>query len=71
LKRDLARSLLWSIGIITTIYLLVNIAYIRGLGLPAMADSKAVAADLMRNAFGQPGVVFISILVTIAPFSFV
>jgi basic amino acid/polyamine antiporter, APA family len=69
LKRDLARSLLWSIGIITTIYLLVNIAYIRGLGLPAMANSKAVAADLMRNAFGQPGVVFISILVTIAALS--
>jgi amino acid transporter len=34
-----------------------------------MADSKAVAADLMRNAFGQPGVVFISILVTIAALS--
>ncbi|MCU0537156.1 MAG: amino acid permease [Hydrococcus sp. Prado102] len=69
LKRDLARSLFWSIGIITTIYLLVNVAYIRGLGLSAMADSEAVAADLMRNAFGQSGAIFISILVAIAALS--
>jgi basic amino acid/polyamine antiporter, APA family len=34
-----------------------------------MASSEAVAADLMRNAFGQPGVVFISILVAIAALS--
>lgn len=68
-KRDLARSLFWSIGIITTIYLLINAAYIRGLGLSVMVDSEAVAADLMRNAFGQPGVIFISILVVIAALS--
>lgn len=69
LKRDLARSLLWSIAIITIIYLLINLAYIRGLGLPGMANSEAVAADLMRKTFGQPGVVFISILVAIAALS--
>jgi basic amino acid/polyamine antiporter, APA family len=68
-RKDLARSLFWSIGIITTIYLLVNVAYLRGLGLSAMANSEAVAADLMRNIFGQPGVAFISILVAIAALS--
>jgi basic amino acid/polyamine antiporter, APA family len=68
-KKDLVRSLFWSIGIITAIYLLVNIAYIRGLGLSAMASSQAVAADLMSQTFGRTGVIFISVLVAIAALS--
>jgi basic amino acid/polyamine antiporter, APA family len=39
------------------------------LGLSGTANSEAVAADLMRNIFGQPGVAFISILVAIAALS--
>lgn len=65
-KRNMVRLMLWSIGIITAIYMLINLAYIHGLGLEAMAQSKAVAADLMRNAFGEPGAVFISLLIAIA-----
>ncbi|OKH22026.1 amino acid permease [Hydrococcus rivularis NIES-593] len=65
-KRNLARSLFWSIGIITTIYLLINLAYIRGLSLAGMADSEAVAADLMSRVLNRPGVVFISFLVAIS-----
>ncbi len=65
-KRNMVRLLMWSIGIITAIYLLINFAYIHGLGLTAMAQSEAVAADLMRSAFGQPGALFISVLIAIA-----
>lgn len=65
-KRNMVRLLMWSIGIITAIYLLINFAYIHGLGLTAMASSEAVAADLMRSAFGQPGALFISLLIAIA-----
>ena len=65
-KKNMVRLLLWSIGIITAIYLLINFAYIHGLGLTAMASSEAVAADLMRNAFGEPGALFISLLIAIA-----
>lgn len=65
-KRNMVRSLLWSIGIITVIYLLINIAYIAGLGLSGMAQQEAVAASLMRRAFGEPGAVFISLLVAVA-----
>jgi basic amino acid/polyamine antiporter, APA family len=65
-KRNMVRLLLWSIGIITAIYLLINFAYIHGLGLTAMAQSEAVAADLMRSAFGEPGALFISFLIAIA-----
>lgn len=64
--RNMARALLWSIGAITTIYLLVNFTYLRGLGLQAMGQSQAVAADLMRQAVGAAGALFISALVAVA-----
>lgn len=65
-QRNMVRSLLWSIGIITAIYLLINLAYVHGLGLTQMAQSEAVAADLMRRALGEPGAWFISLLIAIS-----
>lgn len=65
LKRNMIRSLLVSIGIISGIYLLVNLAYLRGLGLSGMRESSAVAADLMRQAVGEPGAILISLLITV------
>jgi amino acid transporter len=68
-RRNIARSLLWSVGIITAIYLLVNLAYLQGLGLEAMAESEAIAADLMRRVLGPPGAAFISLLITVCTLS--
>jgi basic amino acid/polyamine antiporter, APA family len=68
-RRNMIRALLWSIGIISGIYLLINLAYLRGLGVAGMAQSKAVAADLMRQVVGEWGAVFISLLITIAALS--
>lgn len=62
-NRNIVRSLIWSIGIITALYLLINVAYLRGLGLSEMAQSRAIAADLMRRALGEPGAVLISGLI--------
>jgi basic amino acid/polyamine antiporter, APA family len=64
-KRNIVRSLLVSIGIITAIYLLVNLAYLRGLGLTDMANSQAVGAALMDRTLGAPGALFLSLLVII------
>jgi basic amino acid/polyamine antiporter, APA family len=64
-QRNIIRSLMWGIGVITAIYLLINLAYLNGLGLAGMAQSQAVAADLMRRAVGAPGAVLISILVAV------
>jgi basic amino acid/polyamine antiporter, APA family len=64
-QRNMTRSLFWSIGIITGLYVLINLAFLHGLGILSMASSEAVAADLMRQTFGEPGVVFISALVAI------
>ncbi len=68
-RRNMIRVLLWSIGIISGVYLLVNLAYLHGLGVAGMAQSKAVAADLMRRVAGEPGAVFISLLITVSALS--
>ncbi|MGB3650203.1 MAG: amino acid permease [Rivularia sp. (in: cyanobacteria)] len=65
-KRNIARALIWSIAIITALYMLVNLALIRGLGLTRMADSQAVVADLMRLNLGEIGAILTSCLVAIA-----
>ncbi|MBD0269748.1 MAG: amino acid permease, partial [Cyanobacteria bacterium Co-bin8] len=65
-RRNIVRSLLWSIGIITSIYLLVNLAYLRGLGVVGMANSNAVGAELLRRTVGEPGAMLISLLVVLA-----
>jgi basic amino acid/polyamine antiporter, APA family len=65
-RRDVAKALLLGITVITGLYLLVNWAYIRGLGLAGMASSDALAADLMQRTMGQGGAVFVSLLVAIS-----
>jgi amino acid transporter len=65
-RRDVARALLLSIGIITGLYLLANWAYLRGLGLSGVARSDTVAAELMRTAVGERGALFVSLLVAIS-----
>jgi len=65
-RRNILRSLLWSIGIITAIYLLINLACVRGLGFAGMAQSTAVAADLLRRPFGEVGAKLISLLIAIS-----
>ncbi|VEP16841.1 Amino acid permease [Hyella patelloides LEGE 07179] len=65
-RRNMSRSLLWSIGAIALLYLLINFAYLHGLGFSGTIASKAVAADLMRTTIGSWGVVSISLLVAVA-----
>ena len=65
-RRNMLRALMFGIGAITVIYLLVNFAYLKGLGLTAMAKSEVVAADLLRNAWGDWGAKFISVLIAVS-----
>lgn len=52
-QRDMFRVLLWGILIVTAVFMLVNFAYLRGLGLPGIGKSDVVAADLMRRALAR------------------
>jgi len=68
-RSNMIRVLLISIGTVTLIYILVNLALVRGLGLSGMVSSEAVMADLMRNALGPNGARFISLLILPAALS--
>jgi amino acid transporter len=65
-SRKVAWALLLSLGIVTALYLLVNLAYLHGLGLAGMAGSQTIAADLMRSAVGEGGAELVSLLVAIS-----
>ncbi|ARV58507.1 amino acid permease [Nostocales cyanobacterium HT-58-2] len=65
-KRNMVRALLASIAIITVIFLLINLAFIHGLGLASLASSEAPTADLMRRAVGENGARFVSFLIAVS-----
>ena len=68
-RRNMTRGLFVSLGLIGALYLLVNWAYLHGLGLAGMGNSEVVAADLMRAALGEPGAQLLSLLVIAAALS--
>jgi APA family basic amino acid/polyamine antiporter len=63
-KRTMAPTLIWSILIITALYVLVNIGYLTTFGLQGLRDSKAIGADLMRLAAGSGGAIILSLMIT-------
>lgn len=65
-NRNLPRALVLSIAAITLLYLLMNIAYLRVLGLDGMGNSPAVAADMMGHVLGGRGAQIISAVVAVA-----
>jgi basic amino acid/polyamine antiporter, APA family len=65
-ERNMSRALFLSIGLVTVLYVLVNLAYVNGLGFDAVAKSDAVAADLLSRLWGTVGEKLISVLVALA-----
>src|SRR4030095_4047657 len=65
-ERNMVRALLTAIGIVAVLYVLVNVAYLKGLGYDAMARTDAVAADLLKRIWGETGEKLISVMIAIA-----
>jgi APA family basic amino acid/polyamine antiporter len=65
-RRNMVRALVLSLILITVLYMLVTWAYWKGLGLAGMSTSDAIAADLLRKAFGRPGSTIISLIIAIS-----
>lgn len=63
--RNMVRALLIGISIITVLYVAVNFAFLSALGPEGMAASKAIAADVMRAAFGDVGAVIITFVILV------
>ncbi len=68
-RRNIVRALVIGIVVITVLYLLLNFAYLRVLGLAGMHASKAVASDLMRATWGEGGAWLLGIVVVSAALS--
>lgn len=64
-RRSIMRSLVIGIGLVTALYLVLNLALVSGLGLARIAASDAVAADLMRSQFGNAGAVILSFIICV------
>jgi len=65
-RRNIVRALLLGTAIITVIYLVVNVAYLRALGFEKMRDSWTVAADVGSQVAGDAGKRAISVLVMVS-----
>lgn len=65
-NKNLPRALFWSLAIVTVTYLLVNLAFVRVLGLEGAGATDAVAADMLRALMGDQGAQIISVLIAIS-----
>lgn len=62
-RRSLPRAVVGGMLVVVAVYLLSNAAYVRVLGLPGVAESKLVAAALMRALFGPTGETLVSLAI--------
>jgi len=65
-RRNILRALVLGTGAVVAIYVLGNVAFVRGLGYEAFANSKAVAADVLRLRVGERAAAAISALVCVS-----
>jgi APA family basic amino acid/polyamine antiporter len=69
-RRDLPRALVIGVGIVVLSYVLVNIVYVRVLGVPGLAASTAPASDVMHRLIGPWGATFIAFGIAFSTFGF-
>ncbi len=65
-RRSMVTALVASLLIVAALYLAMNHAYLRVLGLAGIAKSSTVAADMLRLAFGEAGSKVISVIIAVA-----
>jgi basic amino acid/polyamine antiporter, APA family len=61
-KRDIPKALLTGVGIITVVYLLINVALFRAVPLPQLSGSELAAADAATRIVGSSGGTIILLL---------
>ncbi|TAM58259.1 MAG: amino acid permease [Rhodanobacter sp.] len=69
-QRTLPRALGMGMAGVVTCYVLVNFAYLAGLGHAGLAASQAPAADLMRRLFGEHGATVIAVGIACSTFGY-
>lgn len=69
-QRTLPRALGMGMAGVVGCYVLVNVAYLAGLGHAGLAASHAPAADLMRRLFGEHGATVIAVGIACSTFGY-
>ena len=69
-QRTLPRALGMGMAGVVICYVLVNFAYLAGLGHAGLAASHAPAADLMRRLFGESGATVIAVGIACSAFGY-
>ncbi|HXO84255.1 MAG TPA: amino acid permease [Gemmatimonadales bacterium] len=69
-ERNLPRALVFGVAIVVTVYLLTNYMYIHVLGVQALGESTAPAADTMQRLLGPVGGKIIAAGIAISTFGF-
>lgn len=70
-RRNLPRAVTGGMIVVVALYLVLNLAYERTLGLPGVAGSPLVAAALARATFGSAGEMVVSIAIFLSAAGFV
>lgn len=69
-RRNMPRAIVAGVLIIIACYILINIGYMRVLGIAGMAGAKLVAADVARIVFGSAGHLIISLAIVLSAMGF-
>ncbi len=70
-RRTLPRAIGWGMAAVTVLYLAINAAYLRALGIEGMTAGKLVGADLARAGFGSLGQTLVSVAIFLSAAGFV
>jgi len=69
-RRDLPRALVIGVAGVTTLYISVNVIYVRALGPVALSKTSVPASAVMRLALGERGAVLIALGIAISTLGF-
>lgn len=69
-ERTLPVSLLAGTAIVVLVYVLVNLVYLRALGLGGLASTTTPAADAAEHMFGSLGRTFVAAAIAVSTFGF-
>jgi APA family basic amino acid/polyamine antiporter len=69
-RKNMPKAILYGIFIIIACYLLINIAYVKVLGVQGISGAKLVAAKVALVVFGKYGYLFVSLVIFFSSMGF-
>jgi APA family basic amino acid/polyamine antiporter len=70
-KRVVPRAILFGLGIIITLYMAINYAYVKAIGFEQLKTAESIAAILAGKIFGPAGFTVLSVLIFLSVLGYV